>query len=187
MKLLEKDNHRLKKSVSALQKCNEGEENDLSISSAEGSSHFQEAIEMLQESHLKIVLALKSSKSIGLNLRNDLLLDNQSNSDLCCNSKFVMWTEWGRPYTLSIWQATVVVWRSQSNARYPANHQHHLPQESYQDLQGHIWQQSGHTLCCPMHQCVWFAWLAFWNSPLWVARMQPKEDRWVWLCWDCKG
>ncbi len=28
MKLLEKDNHRLKKSVSALQKCNEGENND---------------------------------------------------------------------------------------------------------------------------------------------------------------
>jgi hypothetical protein len=89
MKLLEKDNHRLKKSVSALQKCNEGEDND-SISSAEGSSHFQEAIDMLQECHLKIVLALKSSKSIGLNLRNDLLLDNQSNSDLCCNRKFVM-------------------------------------------------------------------------------------------------
>jgi hypothetical protein len=51
MKLLEKDNCRLKKSVSALQKCNESEDNDLSISSAEGSSHFQEAIEMLQESH----------------------------------------------------------------------------------------------------------------------------------------
>jgi hypothetical protein len=66
-----------------------------------------------------------------LNLRNDLLLDNQSNSDLCCNRKFVMWTEWGRPYMLSIWQATVVVWRSQSNAKYLANHQHHLPQESY--------------------------------------------------------
>jgi hypothetical protein len=45
MKLLEKDNCRLKKYVSTLQKCNEGEDSGLSISSAEGSSHFQEAME----------------------------------------------------------------------------------------------------------------------------------------------
>jgi hypothetical protein len=89
MKLLEKDNDRLKKSVSALQKCNEGEDNDLSISSAKGSSHFQEAMAMLQESHPKNTLALKSSKSIGLDLRNTPLLDNQSTFDLCCNRKFV--------------------------------------------------------------------------------------------------
>jgi hypothetical protein len=89
MKLLEKDTHRLKKSVSTLQKCNEGEDNDLSISSAKGSSHFQEAMEMLQESHPKISLALKSSKSIGLDIRNVLLLDNQSTFDLRCNRKFV--------------------------------------------------------------------------------------------------
>jgi hypothetical protein len=89
MKSLEKDNCRLKKSVSALQKCNEGEDDDLSISSAKGSSHFQEAMEMLQESHPKIALALKSSKSIRLDLRNVLLLDNQSTFDLCCNRKFV--------------------------------------------------------------------------------------------------
>ena len=89
MKLLEEDNRRLKKSVSALQKCNEGEDNDLSISSAKGSSHFQEAMEMLQESHPKIVLALKSSKSIGLDLSNVLLMDNQSTFDLCYNRKFV--------------------------------------------------------------------------------------------------
>jgi hypothetical protein len=44
---------------------------------------------MLQESCPKIVLALKSSKSIGLDLRNVLLLDNQSQFDLCCNRKFV--------------------------------------------------------------------------------------------------
>ncbi len=41
MNSLEKDNHRLKKSVSALQKCKKDDDNDLSISSAEGSSHFQ--------------------------------------------------------------------------------------------------------------------------------------------------
>jgi hypothetical protein len=63
----------LKKSVSALQKCNEGEDNDLSIPSAEWSSHFQEAMKMLQESHPKIALALKPSKSFGLDLRNVLL------------------------------------------------------------------------------------------------------------------
>jgi hypothetical protein len=68
--------------VSALQKCNEGEDNVLSISSAEGSSHFKKAMEMLQESHPNIVLALKSSKSIALDLRNVLLLDNQSTFNL---------------------------------------------------------------------------------------------------------
>ncbi len=89
MKSLEKDNCRLKKSVSALQKWDESEDNDLSISSAKGSRHFQEAMEMLQESHPKIVLALKSSKSIGLDLSNVLLMDNQSTFDLCYNRKFV--------------------------------------------------------------------------------------------------
>ncbi len=75
--------------MSTLQKFNEGEDNDLFISSAKGSSHFQEAMEMLQESHPKIVLALKSGKSIGLDLRNVLLLDNQSTFDLCCNRIFM--------------------------------------------------------------------------------------------------
>jgi len=56
MKSLEKDNRRLKKSVS--QKCNEDE--DSSLSSVEGSSHFQDAMEMLEEHHPKVVLALKS-------------------------------------------------------------------------------------------------------------------------------
>ncbi len=40
MKSLEKDNRRLKKSVSALQKCKDNDDNDLSILSAEASSYF---------------------------------------------------------------------------------------------------------------------------------------------------
>jgi hypothetical protein len=115
MKLLQKDNCRLKKSVSALQKCDEGEDNNLSISSAKGSSHCQEAMEMLQESHLKIVLALKSNKSIGLDLRNVLLLDNQSTFGLCCNRKFVNLV---RKAMHAL--ATVVVSRSWNNASYLA-------------------------------------------------------------------
>jgi hypothetical protein len=85
MKSLEKDKHRLKKSVSALQKCTDDDHNDLSISSAEGLSHFQKAIKFLKESYPKIALALKLSKSLGLDLRCALLLDNQSMFDLCCN------------------------------------------------------------------------------------------------------
>jgi hypothetical protein len=57
MKSLEKDNRRLKKSVSALQKCDEDEDSSLSL--VEGSSHFQDAMEMLEEHHPKVVLALK--------------------------------------------------------------------------------------------------------------------------------
>ncbi len=41
MNSLEKDKHRLKKSIGALQKCKEDDDNDLFISSAKGSSHFQ--------------------------------------------------------------------------------------------------------------------------------------------------
>ena len=87
MKSLEKDNRRLKKSVSALQKCNEDE--DSSLSSVKGSSHFQDAMEMLEEHHPKVVLALKSRKFTNkLDLRNVLLLDNQSTFDLSCNKMF---------------------------------------------------------------------------------------------------
>jgi hypothetical protein len=68
----------------------------LSISSAKGSSHFQEAMKMLQESHPKIALALKSSKFIGLDLRNVLLSDNQSTFNLCCNKKCVGLVSVGR-------------------------------------------------------------------------------------------
>ncbi len=92
MRSLEKDNRRLKKSVSALQKCNEDGESLLSpeedSSSEEGTIHFQDAMETLEEYHSKVVLALKSSKSTNLDLRNVLLLDNQSTFDLCCNKTF---------------------------------------------------------------------------------------------------
>ncbi len=89
MKSLEKDNRRFKKSVSALQKCKEDDGNDLSVSSAKGSSHFQKGIKNLKESYPKIALALKLSKSLNLDLRYVLLLDNQSTFDLCCNRGFV--------------------------------------------------------------------------------------------------
>jgi hypothetical protein len=86
---LEKDNHRLKKFVGALQKCKENDVNDLSISSTEGLSHFQKAIKFLKKSYPKIALALKSSKSLDLDIKCVLLLDNQSKFDLCCNRGFV--------------------------------------------------------------------------------------------------
>ncbi len=47
MKALEKDNWRLKKSGNTFQKCNEDDNNDSSLSSVEGSTHFQEAVETL--------------------------------------------------------------------------------------------------------------------------------------------
>ncbi len=56
MKALEKDNRRLKKSVSMLQKCDEDDYNDSSLSSVEGSTHFQKAVEILQDSYPKIAL-----------------------------------------------------------------------------------------------------------------------------------
>ena len=59
MKSLEKDNRQLKKLVSVLQKCNEDEGS--SLSSEEGSSCLQNAMEMLEEHHPKVVLTLKSS------------------------------------------------------------------------------------------------------------------------------
>jgi hypothetical protein len=45
-------------------------------------------VEILSDSYPKIALVLKSKKSMGLDLRNVLLLDNQSTFDLCCNRKF---------------------------------------------------------------------------------------------------
>jgi hypothetical protein len=82
LKSLEKSNRKLKKSVSALQKYEE-DDNELSISSSEGTSHFQKDMDMLKEHNPKIVLALKSRKVDDLDLRNVLLLDNQSTFDLC--------------------------------------------------------------------------------------------------------
>lgn len=85
---LQKENRKLKKSVMALQK-RDSEDDDDSLSSAEeGSSHFQKGLDMLEGSHPKVVLALKERNSVGLDLRNVLLLDNQSTFDLCCNPKF---------------------------------------------------------------------------------------------------
>jgi hypothetical protein len=97
----EKVNCRLKKSISALQKCKEDDDNDLSISSAEGLSHLQKVIEFLKESFPKIVLALKSSNSFNLDLRCVLLLDNQSLFDLCCNRGF-MSIIWKVSHTLNM-------------------------------------------------------------------------------------
>ncbi len=88
MKALEKDDWRLKKYVSVLQKCDEDDEDDSSLSSVGGSTHFQEALEILSDSYPKIALALNSKKSMGLDLRNFLLLDNQLTFDLCCSRKF---------------------------------------------------------------------------------------------------
>jgi hypothetical protein len=94
IKALEKENKKLKKSVALQQHEEEDSEesDDSSISSAEeGSSHFQDALEMLEATHPKIVLALKNESVKRLNeldLRNVLLLDNQSTFDLCCNKKF---------------------------------------------------------------------------------------------------
>jgi hypothetical protein len=88
MRSLEKDNEKLKKSVSALQKCDKDDDDNLSISTMEGSSHFQDALEMLKEHHPRIVLALKHRKFTEVDLRNVLLLDNQPTFDLCCNKKF---------------------------------------------------------------------------------------------------
>jgi len=45
-------------------------------------------MEMLEEHHPKVVLALKSRKFTSLDLRNVLLLDNQSTFDLCWNKMF---------------------------------------------------------------------------------------------------
>ena len=87
IKSLEKSNNKLRKSVSALQKCEE-DGTDSSISSSEGTNHFQVDLDLLEETNPKIVLALKSSKHDDLELRNVLLLDNQSTFDLCCNKKF---------------------------------------------------------------------------------------------------
>jgi hypothetical protein len=89
MKSVEKDSRRLKKSVSALQRCKEDDDNDLSISSTECSSHSQKDIKFLKESFPKIALALKSSKSLHLDLGCVLLLDDQSTFDLCCNRGFM--------------------------------------------------------------------------------------------------
>jgi hypothetical protein len=86
--LLEKDNRQLKKLVSMLQKCNEDYNDDSLLSRVEGSSHFQDAMEMLKEHHPKTFLALKLWKFTDSDLRNVLLLDNHLTFDLYCNKMF---------------------------------------------------------------------------------------------------
>jgi hypothetical protein len=88
VKSLEKSNRKLKKSVSALQKCEEDDDTNLSLST-EGTSCFQKSVEILEECNPKVVLALKSRKLKDLDLKNVLLLDNQSTFDLCCNKRFM--------------------------------------------------------------------------------------------------
>jgi hypothetical protein len=82
LKSLKKSNRKLKRSVSALQKCKEDDNPNLSVFSSEGTSHFLKAVEMLKEHNPKIVLALKSRKFTDLDLMNGQLLDNQSTFDL---------------------------------------------------------------------------------------------------------
>jgi hypothetical protein len=74
--------------VSTLRKCDEDDNNNSLLSAVDGSSHFHDAMEMLEEHHPNIVLALKSRKFNDLDLRNMLLLDNQSTFNLCCNKMF---------------------------------------------------------------------------------------------------
>jgi hypothetical protein len=88
-KFLEKHNWWLKKLVSTLQKRNEDDNDNFLFSMMEGSNHFQDAVEILKEHHPNIVLALKSRKFTDFDLKNVLLLDNQSTFNLCCNKKFV--------------------------------------------------------------------------------------------------
>ncbi len=70
-----------------IQKCEENNNTKSLMSFSEGTSHFQKDVEMLKEHNPKIVFALKSRKSDDLDLRNVLLLENQSTFDLCCNKK----------------------------------------------------------------------------------------------------
>ena len=51
------------------------DDDDSSISSSEGTNHFQMELDLLEERNPKIVLALKSSKNVDLDLRNVLLLE----------------------------------------------------------------------------------------------------------------
>ncbi len=136
MKLLEKNNWWLKKSASALQKCNEDDNDDSLLSTVEGSSHFQDAMEMHKERHLKIVLALKSRKFTELDLRNMLLLDNQSTFDLCCTKMFAS----------KIFKAENALLMTSNGGgmkifclvQQESHHQYHLPQEPYQVLPGDL-------------------------------------------------
>jgi hypothetical protein len=90
IKSLSKTTTKLKKLVRAHQKCDKDDDDDSSISTVEkeGSNHLQDALEMVEEHHPKIVLALKHKESQELDLQNVLLLDKESTFDLCCNKSF---------------------------------------------------------------------------------------------------
>ena len=129
-----------KEVVSALQKFDEDE--DSLFSSVEGSSHVQDAMEMLEEHHPKFVLALKSRKFTKLELRNVLLLDNQLTFNLCCNKTFaskiieaanaLLMTSNGSG--LKITKKCKIPGYVFSLVQQESNHKYHLPQEPYQVL-----------------------------------------------------
>jgi hypothetical protein len=111
MKSLEKDNSRLAKSVSALQKCKEGDDDDLSISFAKGLS---QPSNFLRNHILKLHL-----------------LWNWASHSIWTWGMFSCWTAsqrmtwvatWAlcpgsrRQVVLWTWQAMVVVWRSSNKA-----------------------------------------------------------------------
>jgi hypothetical protein len=132
--------------VSALQKCEEDDDTDSSLST-EGTSHFQKSVEMLEECNPKIVLALKSRKLKDLDLKNVLLLDNQSTFDLCCNKIFS-----SKVFLASKFSGNDKQWwwftdprdvqdtrlQIQSMVQQEGNNQHYLSQESHQVLQGDL-------------------------------------------------
>ena len=88
IKSLTKQVKTLKKSVSTLQAHQEDSDDESSLSSVEGDTHFQYACAAIATSHPKVALALKSHKARDLDLKSVWLLDNQSTFDLCCNPDF---------------------------------------------------------------------------------------------------
>ncbi len=123
--------------VSALQKCEE-DSTVSSISSSEGTSHFQVDLDLLEETNPKIVLALKSSKHDDLELTNVLLLDNQSTFDLCCNKRFTSQIFKAKsPLLMTSNGDKIPEYKSQVWFSSKAIH-HYMPQELDQVLQGHL-------------------------------------------------
>ncbi len=86
-------------------------------------------MEMLEEHHPNVVLALKSRKFTSLDLRNVLLLDNQSTFVLCCNKTFA--SKDHRKMQDTGLQVFGLV-------QQESHHKYHLPQESYQVLSSDI-------------------------------------------------
>ena len=78
----------MKKSVSALQAHQEDSNNNSSLSSGDGNTHFQYTCAAIEATNPKVTMALKSHKARDLDLRSVWLLDNQSTFNLCCNPDF---------------------------------------------------------------------------------------------------